>query len=114
MVKNTGKTASPGAIQPLNTPRPLVVEEKEGLPCRIRITKETIGNPKFRALNPKQYGSYKFLKVASIEDSWRVDEEWWRDKPVARLYFEVIMEDGRRLTVFKEMPEGKWFRQKFW
>ena len=26
------------------------------------------------------------LRVASIVDAWRIDEEWWRDE-VSRLYF---------------------------
>jgi len=91
----------------------VAVEEKDSLPRRIRLTNENRGNPEFQALNSKQYQNSKFLKVASIEDCWRVDEEWWREKPVVRLYFEVLLEDGRRLTVFKEMIEGRWYQQKF-
>ncbi len=112
MVKDTGKTASPGAIQPLNMPRLVAVEEKEGLPCRIRLTGKDVRNSKPEARNPKQYRNSNVLRVASVEDSWRVDEEWWREKPVSRLYFDVILSDGSKLTMFKELVQGKWYRQR--
>lgn len=112
MVKDTGKMASPGAIQPLNMPRLVTVEERDGSPCRIRMTIRDVGNSKSEARNLKQYQNSKFVKITSVEDSWRVDEEWWREKPVSRLYFEVILADGSKLTVFKELAQGKWYRQR--
>lgn len=118
-MKGSGKTTNPGAIQHLNLPRPAAVEEKEGTPCGIRLIrtgnpKSQVRNSKLEARNPGQYRNpnSKGIKVASIEDCWRIDDEWWREKPVSRLYFEVLLEDGRRLTVFKDLLQGQWYRQK--
>ncbi len=112
MVKDTGKAASPGAIQPLNLPGLVMVEEQEGMPCRIRLS-STAANPKSQARNSKHPNSNsKGIKVVSVEDCWRIDEEWWREKPISRLYFEVLLEDGRRMTVFKDLLQGAWYRQK--
>jgi hypothetical protein len=44
-------------------------------------------------------------------DRWRVDDEWWREKPLSRLYFECLLEDGRRITVFHDLITSKWYRQ---
>jgi hypothetical protein len=42
------------------------------------------------------------LEVASIEDIWEIDDEWWRPVPVHRLYYRTITTDGISLTVFRD------------
>ncbi len=39
--------------------------------------------------------------VESVEDIWRIEDEW-RRTPVSRTYFEVLLEDGRRLSIFHD------------
>jgi hypothetical protein len=51
------------------------------------------------------------LKVVSVEDRWRIDDEWWREQPISRMYFECTLEDGRQLTVFQDLLTGGWYRQ---
>ena len=51
-------------------------------------------------------------EVISIEDLWRVDEEWWRDAGVVRTYFEVLLDNGRRLTLFLDHGASSWFWQR--
>jgi hypothetical protein len=46
------------------------------------------------------------LPVSSVEDVWRIDDEWWRETSVARTYFEVLLEGGRRLTLFFDRAAG--------
>ncbi len=50
------------------------------------------------------------LRVASIVDAWRIDEEWWRDE-VSRLYFLVELENRKRITLFRDLISDGWFRQ---
>jgi len=50
--------------------------------------------------------------VATIEDLWEIQEEWWRARPVARTYYRVTLEDGRTLTVFRDMVDGGWYVQR--
>ena len=49
--------------------------------------------------------------MASIEDAWRIEDEWWRGKPVTRTYFEVLTTDGRRLVLFLDHTARRWFKQ---
>lgn len=50
------------------------------------------------------------LKVASVRERWRIDDEWWR-APIHRIYHQVVLEDGRALTLFRDMVDGRWYLQ---
>jgi len=52
------------------------------------------------------------LAVAAVEDRWRIDEEWWR-KEVSRMYFSLLLEDGRTLTTYRDLVTGRWFQQNY-
>jgi hypothetical protein len=49
--------------------------------------------------------------VLSIDEVWNIDEEWWREKQIVRMYYQVNLEDGRQMTVFRDMLDGTWYRQ---
>jgi hypothetical protein len=48
-----------------------------------------------------------------VEDVWRVEEEWWRSTSISRTYFEVLLEDGRRVSIFHDHASGEWYRQHY-
>jgi hypothetical protein len=50
--------------------------------------------------------------VASVREEWRVVDRWWTEDPVRRRYFEVILDDGRNVVVFRDELTGKWYRQQ--
>ncbi|MDA0798640.1 MAG: hypothetical protein O2884_08215 [Chloroflexi bacterium] len=50
--------------------------------------------------------------VTSVEDIWRVEEEWWRDAPIVRTYFEVLLDTGRRMTLFFDHASTSWYWQR--
>jgi hypothetical protein len=50
--------------------------------------------------------------VASIQDSWHVDDEWWRD-PISRHYVQVILRDGAIRTLFHDRIADRWFEQAY-
>ncbi|MGQ9674387.1 MAG: hypothetical protein ACUVX1_01800 [Chloroflexota bacterium] len=50
------------------------------------------------------------MAVEEIRDRWRIDDEWWR-RPISRLYYQVIMKDGRMLTLFHDLVDSGWFMQ---
>ena len=50
--------------------------------------------------------------VESVEDIWRIEDEW-RRTPVSRTYFEVLLEDGRRLSIFHDHLREEWRRQRY-
>jgi len=54
--------------------------------------------------------------VEAVREEWLVEDRWWTPKPLQRRYFELVLEDGRDLVVFREPadpPEGgRWFEQR--
>jgi len=50
-------------------------------------------------------------RVVQVVDTWRVDDEWWRQE-VSRLYFQLELEGGFRLTVFQDLLSGNWYEQR--
>ncbi|MGD0234599.1 MAG: hypothetical protein ABSC55_08670 [Syntrophorhabdales bacterium] len=50
--------------------------------------------------------------MKAILNTWRIDDEWWR-KPISRLYYLVEFTNGSRLTVFRDVLTGKWYRQNW-
>jgi hypothetical protein len=57
-------------------------------------------------------GERRALRVARITDVWEVIDEWWRDRPVARRYFSVVLEDGAHTTLFRDLSDGGWYAQR--
>lgn len=54
----------------------------------------------------------RLLQVKGILNVWRIDDEWWR-KPISRLYYSVEFTSGSRLTIFRDLITGKWYRQNW-
>jgi hypothetical protein len=74
------------------------------MPAAVEAT--TAGEPKAILWR----GVYK--RVAAIHDSWRIDDEWWRDE-IARRYFVVELEGGRRVTVYHDLVRDAWYAQSY-
>jgi hypothetical protein len=51
------------------------------------------------------------MRVATLREEWRVVDRWWTEEPVERRYFEVMLESGRNVVVFRDESSGEWFRQ---
>ncbi len=49
--------------------------------------------------------------MVSLDEVWSIDEEWWREKPIVRMYYRVNLEEGRQVTVFRDMLHGVWYQQ---
>jgi len=94
MVKNPRKKASPSRIRPLNRPELVQVEEgRDDRPTTIVFHSRR-------------------AKVTSIEDVWEIVDEWWRGNPIARRYYQVGVEGGATMTVFRDLVSGAWYRQQ--
>ena len=94
MVKNPRETSGPGPIRSLNLPAPSEVEEDEHR------------RPAYITLRGRR------LRVTSIEDTWEIADEWWRAEPIARVYYRAVTEDGAGVTVFRDLVDGRWYRQR--
>lgn len=94
MVPNTGKAAGPGPLRSLNAPVPLDVREAPDL--RPLLVTDAKG----------------VTRVKRVTDVWEIVDEWWRDRPVARRYFSVVLEDGIHITLFRDLSDGGWYAQR--
>jgi len=46
-----------------------------------------------------------------VIDSWRIDDEWWRN-PISRRYLDIVLEGGGHIIVFQDLVTGDWYLQK--
>jgi hypothetical protein len=89
VVADTG-AASASRTARLNQPRPALVEERfDGSPRRVN-----------------RQG------VGVVREEWRVVDRWWTEEPVSRRYFEVVLESGQNVVVFRDEEQGGWFSQR--
>ena len=80
-------------LRALTAPQPVRVElDGRGLPARVA-----------RAAGGK--------RVETVGEIWRVDDEWWR-APIARRYYEVVLEGGARVVLFEDLVTGAWWLQR--
>jgi hypothetical protein len=50
--------------------------------------------------------------VAVVREEWRVVDRWWTEDPIDRRYFDVVLESGQLVVVFRDGERGLWFSQK--
>jgi hypothetical protein len=86
-------SGSAGAVRPsrrLNEPQPALVEAQfDGTP---------------RLVNRQG--------VAVVREEWRVVDRWWTEEPLQRRYFELVLESGQNVVVFRDEERGRWFSQR--
>ena len=90
------------ARAPLRTDRLRAVNE----PRTVTVELHESGQLTVRRLDGRPIGA-----VEAILESWRIDDEWWRET-IARSYMELLLEGGKRLVVFQDLMTGLWYMQK--
>ena len=50
--------------------------------------------------------------MEAVREDWVVEDRWWTGRPVRRRYFELVLGDGRDVTVFCVLGRGRWFSQR--
>jgi hypothetical protein len=50
--------------------------------------------------------------VSTLREEWRVVDRWWTEEPVARRYFDVVLESGENAVVFRDEERASWFTQR--
>jgi len=67
-------------------------------------------------------GAPRVASVIDISEIWRISEEWWRDHPIQRTYYRLVLHDGRPLTIFHDetpppdgaiISPGVWYEQRY-
>ena len=115
MVTNSRKAPSAGAVRPvsyrsLNLPAPVdVSEDSQERPLSITLTPAA---PRGRPSKAPATRRGRTFRVTSIDDLWQVDDEWWRERPISRRYYQVTTEDNRQFTIFRDQTNGAWYQQR--
>jgi len=102
VVAHPGAQGGPGRpaltasrVRPLNRPRPLRVEAgDDGRPAAVWL-------------------SGRRRAVEAVLDTWRIDDEWWRERPVSRVYYSLLLEEGQTVTVYCDLVSGRWAKQEY-
>jgi hypothetical protein len=50
--------------------------------------------------------------VALVREEWRVVDRWWTDEPISRRYFDLVLESGENVVVFRDEERESWFTQR--
>ncbi len=59
------------------------------------------------------YLSSQRCAVGAVLETWRIDDEWWRERAVSRLYFSLLLEDGRTVTIYNCLASRQWAAQSY-
>ena len=51
-------------------------------------------------------------QVAFVREEWRVVDRWWTEEPLDRRYYEVVLESGQNVCVYRDRERGCWFTQR--
>jgi hypothetical protein len=49
------------------------------------------------------------LAVVQVRERYRTEDRWWTDAPMSRDYYELLLENGRPITVYLDRLEGHWY-----
>ena len=78
-------------------------------PTPIQVRADLDGRP--RAV--RRRGWPESRRAVRVQDRWRIDDEWWRDRPISRLYHALLLDDGTLLTVYQDLlVADAWFEQR--
>ena len=95
MVASSRGAGDPHTLRRLSTPRSIEVRlDGTGAPVELRRNRG-------------------WLEVVELLDRYRTDDRWWTEQRVARAYYELLLEDGRTVTVFEDEIEGSWCEQRY-
>jgi len=93
MVTHSRASSRSDQLRPLNRPRPVGVMVEDGLPIAMID------------------GGHR-ARIERIQDTWCIDDEWWRD-PIARRYYRVRLETGTIRTLYEDRFQDAWFEQGY-
>lgn len=95
MLTTPGRAERTRTLRRLNTPRPVEVRAgADGAPSALRR-------------------EGRWLQVVEVLDHYRTYDRWWTSEPVSRTYYELVLEDGRMATLFRDDIQGEWYQQRY-
>jgi hypothetical protein len=80
-------------------------------PVRIPVQVDPTGEPRAIGL-PGPPGRRRSIPVAQVAERWRIDEGWWGPNPLSRLYYRLVLADGRLAIVYRDLGDETWWAQR--
>jgi hypothetical protein len=77
-------------------------------PVRLTVHTDDAGQP----VAVYRDGWSRPCRVARVQESWRIDDEWWREQPISRLYFMLLLENDLLLTIYHDLMTDVWYEQR--
>jgi hypothetical protein len=87
------------------TPRPL------NAPVRMPVQVDPSGEPRAIGM-PGPQGRGRTVAVTQVAERWRIDEGWWGPNPLSRLYYRLVLADGRLVTLYRDLVDETWWAQR--
>ena len=51
--------------------------------------------------------------AVDVLDCYRIVDRWWTSEPVSRTYYDLLLEDGRAVTVYRDHVGKEWYEQRY-
>lgn len=93
------REAGPGPVEARRAPG---APRRLGVPVPVRVQAGAGGTP------VRIEGD----AVDAVRESWLIEDRWWTDRPLRRRYWEVVTTAGRDSIVFRDLVDGRWYRQR--
>ena len=93
MVTNSRATTGVDSLRPLNTP------------VAVQVKADTGGIP------VQMNQSDLWMDIIKVADRWRIDDEWWREESLSRMYYQCLLENSEILVVFQDLLTNQWYQQ---
>jgi hypothetical protein len=98
-------------LRALNVPGPVQVElDSDGKPQTVRRG-GAAASPNPLAPASSASTTADAVAVEAVLETWRLDDEWWR-QPITRRYYEVVIAGGGRVVLYEDLVTGDWWMQK--
>ena len=101
MLTAPGGANRPPALRRLNVPRPIEVRTGAAQEVQPGDAPTTLRR------------GDRWLAVVELLDRYRTDDRWWTAEPIARTYYELLLENGRAVAVFHDDVRDAWYEQRY-
>ena len=108
MVPDPGAASGADRLRPLNQPRPVTVltADPGAADDSGPVSHVGMAHPIGLVERGRHY------RIEQVQDSWRIDDEWWR-APINRRYYQLVLDDGSLRTVYQDLVDGRWYEQRY-
>lgn len=111
MVTHSRTPLGAGHMRPLIS-NPAVVRRNDLRPLNAPSPLQVQADDQGRIVSVWRQGRLTPRTITAVQDHWRIDDEWWREHPVSRIYYELLLDDGTLLTIYHDLLSDLWFEQR--